>query len=260
MVARKGIELPEKRNTRMLIDTHCHVDQFPSPETVVQECESRGIHVVAVTNLPSHFALAADRLRNSPFVRPALGIHPLSAVNGVRELGAFKRMAPHTNYIGEIGLDFSPHGKLSKAIQERIFEEILNAIKDRPRFITIHSRGAEKAVLQNLRRYQIHGAVFHWFSGSARDFDEAIADGHFVSVNPSMFSSISGKKVIENAPKECLLVESDAPFTKIRGKSSHPKDIAVVYHALAAKWQLSLNETEKIIASNFNRITKQFEK
>ena len=124
----------------MLIDTHCHIDQFPSPQDVIRECETSGLRVVAVTNLPSHFAVAADRLRKHPLVSPALGIHPLSASEGIRELAAFKRMAPHTNFIGEIGLDFSRHGGASKTIQERVFEEVLRAIQDRPRFITLHSR------------------------------------------------------------------------------------------------------------------------
>jgi len=132
----------------MLIDTHCHIDQFPSPEDVIRQCETGGLRVVAVTNLPSHFAIAADRLRKHPLVSPALGIHPLSASKGIRELAAFKRMAPYADFIGEIGLDFSRHGEASKSIQERVFEEVLGAITDRPRFITLHSRGAEGAVLE----------------------------------------------------------------------------------------------------------------
>ena len=244
----------------MLIDTHCHVDQFPSPEAVVRECETRGTHVVAVTNLPSHFALAADRLRGNSFVYAALGLHPLSVVDGVRELATFKRMAPHANYIGEIGLDFSRQGEQTKNLQERVFEEILHTIRDRPRFITLHSRGAERAVVEGLRRHQIRGAVFHWFSGSATDFARVIDDGHFVSVNVPMLSSLSGKKVVEGAPREAILVESDAPFAKARGKSSHPRDIMLVYEALAAKWCLSFEDTVETVTSNFRRITKQFDK
>jgi TatD DNase family protein len=241
----------------MLIDTHCHVDQFPSPEDVVRECEDRALRVVAVTNLPSHFALAADRLRGHPFVCAALGLHPLSVSEGIRELAAFKRMAPHANYIGEIGLDFSRQGKSSKDLQERIFEEILHTIQDRPRFITLHSRGAERAVLEGLRRHHIHSAVFHWFSGSARDFASVIDDGHFVSVNVPMLASVTGKRVLEGAPKEAVLVESDAPYAKVHGRSSHPRDVTLVYEALAAQWRLSIEEVVETVRSNFCRITKE---
>src|SRR4051794_37096360 len=104
----------------MLIDSHCHIDQFQSPETVVRECVTHGIRVIAVTYLPSHFAMASDRLRENSFVTPALGMHPLFVSQGVRELATFKRMAFSANFIGEIGLDFSPAGKASAGLQEKV--------------------------------------------------------------------------------------------------------------------------------------------
>lgn len=90
----------------------------------------RGL-LVAVTNLPSHFAIAADRLRGNKLVSAALGMHPLSATEGIRELAAFKRMATHVNFIGEIGLDFFRQGVASENIQERVFEEVLCTVKVR---------------------------------------------------------------------------------------------------------------------------------
>jgi TatD DNase family protein len=240
----------------MLIDTHCHIDQFPSPEDVVRECERSRLRVLAVTNLPSHFAVAADRLRGHPLVSAALGLHPLSASEGIRELPAFKRLAPHANFIGEVGLDFSRQGVASKRVQERVFEEVLRAIQDRPRFITLHSRGAESAVLDGLRRHKIRGAVFHWFTGSSKDFGGVIDEGHFVSVNPAMLGTASGKKIMANAPRDAVLVESDGPFAKISGRTSHPKDIALVYEALAAQWKIGFDEAEELVLNNFRRITK----
>jgi TatD DNase family protein len=243
----------------VLIDTHCHVDQFPSPETVVRECESNRMRVIAVTNLPSHYAMAADRLRKHPFVTAALGLHPLSASRGLRELSTFKRLAHVADFIGEIGLDFSRHGKDTRGIQERVFEEILQAIKDRPRFITLHSRGAEKAVLEGLIRNGIHGAIFHWFTGSAQDLAAVVEAGHHVSINLAMLGSESGRLVIDSTPKNMILVESDAPLAKVNGRVSSPNDVALVYEELAKKWQLSLGETIETIRGTFTRITDQFE-
>jgi len=254
MVAGKGFSIHKKRAAHMLIDTHCHIDQFPSPEDVIRECQTSGLRVVAVTNLPSHFAVAADRLRKHPLVSPALGIHPLSASEGIRELAAFKRMAPHANFIGEIGLDFSRQGEASKSIQERVFEEVLRAIQDRPRFITLHSRGAEGAVLEGLRRHGIKAAVFHWFSGPAKVLDNVFADGHFVSINPAMLASASGQRIIAQSPRERVLVESDGPFTKVKGNICKPADVALVYKSLAARWNLSMEEVIYTVKVNFERI------
>ncbi len=240
----------------MLIDTHCHIDQFPSPEDVVRECEESALRVVAVTNLPSHFALAADRLRGHPLVSAALGIHPLAAFEGIRELAAFKRMAPHADFIGEIGLDFSRKGEASKSLQERVFEEVLRSIANRPRFITLHSRGADIAVLEALSRHQIRGAVFHWFTGSSKDLERVIHEGHFVSLNAAMLSSANGKRIMAALPKESVLVESDGPFATINGRKSHPRDVAEVYNALAIQWNTSVDVVVEMVTNNFKRITK----
>lgn len=240
----------------MLIDTHCHIDQFLSPEDVIRECENSALRVVAVTNLPSHFAVAADRLRGHKFVSAALGMHPLFAAKGIRELASFKRMAPYSNFIGEIGLDYSRQGMASKSIQERVFEEVLSAIHDRPRFITLHSRGAEAAVLEGLRRHGIKAAVFHWFSGSIKDLEAMFAEGHFVSVNPAMLSSASGQRIIAHSPKERILVESDGPFAKVHDQVCSPQSVTLVYQYLATRWNVSNETAVACITANFQSILR----
>jgi TatD DNase family protein len=258
MVARERFGVSEERASGMLIDTHCHIDQFPSPEDVVRQCEENALRVVAVTNLPSHFAVAADRLRGHKFVSAALGMHPLFATEGIRELAAFKRMAPHSNFIGEIGLDFSRRGIASKGIQERVFEEVLRAIQDRPRFITLHSRGAEAAVLEGLRRHGIEAAVFHWFSGSTKVLKDVLAQGHFVSINPAMLSNANGGRVIAQSPRERILVESDGPFVKVNDQVCRPVSVALVYQNLATRWNVSNAGAVACIKSNFESILGKF--
>lgn len=239
----------------MLIDTHCHIDQFPIPEDVVRECENNALRVIAVTNLPSHFVVTADRLRGHKFVSAALGMHPLSVTKGISELAAFKRIAPYADFIGEIGLDFSRQGIDYKRIQERLFEEVLSAIQDRPRFITLHSRAAESVVLDGLRRHGIKKAVFHWFSGSKKVLDDVFAEGHLVSINPTMLFSVGGQRIIAQSPCDRILVESDGPFTKVQGRACCPMDVMLVYHALATQWRVPIEEVIICISLNFERIT-----
>jgi TatD DNase family protein len=238
----------------MLIDTHCHIDQFPSPEDVVRECEKDSLRVVAVTNLPSHFAIAADRLRGHPLVSAALGMHPLSASDCLREVATFKRLAPQADFIGEVGLDFSKHGIASKSIQERVFSEVLQAIRNRPRFVTLHSRGAEQAVLEALERHSVRRAVFHWFTGSEKDLQAVFEGGHFVSINPAMLSTERGQRVLRLSPDDRVLVESDGPFAKVAGKASQPKDVGSVYSALSELWSVTLEDAARRVEANFNGI------
>lgn len=235
----------------MLIDTHCHVDQFPSPQEIVKECENYALRVVAVTNLPSDFVLAADRLKASRFVSAALGMHPLMAPKAIREISAFRRIAPHVDYIGEIGLDYTPEGLATKALQERVFDEVLSSLSDRQRFITIHSRRAEKEVLARLESNRIRRAVFHWFTGSASDLASITEAGHFVSVNAAMLQSEKGIALLRRVPREAVLVETDGPFCKINGRPSRPTDLEDIYKKLMDQMGSSRQELEDLLTANF---------
>ena len=50
--------------------------------------------------------------------------------------------------------------------------------------------------------------------------------------------------------------ESDGPFAKVQGRPSHPEDIPIVYHALAAHWRVPFDKAVEAVTRNFNRITK----
>jgi Mg-dependent DNase len=242
----------------MLIDSHCHIDRYSTPEKVVRDAGAAKICVVAVTNLPSHFVIARDRLRSSAYVKPALGMHPLHAASGIRELALFRRLATQADLIGEIGLDFSPEGLAQKAIQERLFDEVLSAISDRPRFITLHSRGAANAVVRALQRHGIRRAVFHWFTGSREELQAAVEAGHGVSINPAMLRTASGMRILEAAPPEAILVESDGPFVQYESRAIRPSDVAVVYCALSERWKVSVPEAIDIVKVNSSRYGLKF--
>lgn len=236
-----------------MIDTHCHIDRFPVPLDLSRECERNSIRVVAVTNLPSHYELALPHLKGFRCVVPSLGIHPLSAADGKRELGRFRKLAPGADYIGEIGLDFSRAGMASKAVQESVFEEVLECVSDRPRFITLHSRGAANSVLAALQRHGIESAVFHWFSGTSSEFDAVLAAGHLVSFNPAMLRSAKALRFLQAAPLNRILAESDGPYAKADGKPCQPKTIAEVYEAAAKTHQVSQAEIVEQMRLNFVR-------
>jgi len=82
------------------------------------------------------------------------------------------------------------------------------------------------------------------------------AEGHFVSINPAMISSATGRRVIAQAPRERVLVESDGPFTKIKGSICTPVDVARVYESLATTWKVPLDEAISDIDANFHRIVQ----
>lgn len=216
-----------------MVDAHCHVDLYPNPKEIMAECESSGIFTIGVTNLPSHFAVGFAHTMNYTKIRLALGLHPLYADRHAEELPGFLENLDRTSYIGEVGLDFSKEGIATKEIQLASFRTILGYLKDKKKIISIHSRRAEKEVLDLLQEFNIKTAIFHWYSGPEKLIGDIVETGHYFSVNIAMTASLPGRKIITTIPASHLLTESDGPYTMTAGRPTRPKDIAKTIQAIA---------------------------
>ncbi len=237
-----------------MIDTHCHIDLYSSPEKLLAECESQGITVLAMTNLPSHFELGYQHLQGFGKIRLSLGMHPLYADRHQLEFPIFLRNISKTSYIGEVGLDFSREGFATKHVQLNTFEKILDVVADKKKILSLHSRKAEKEILQLLIRKKIKNAIFHWYSGPLTLIDQIADSGYYFSVNTSMINSQAGRKIIDRIPLNRVLAETDGPFTKIKGRQTKPEDVIFVYQYFSRIWGKSQPEVDSVLLANFKRL------
>ncbi|WP_026726153.1 Qat anti-phage system TatD family nuclease QatD [Flavobacterium sasangense] len=240
----------------MIIDAHCHIDLYPNPRKVLQDCVKADITVLAMTNLPSHFEKGYAYFQSLKKIRLALGMHPLMADSHKDEFGLFLKNIDKTSYIGEVGLDFSKAGIYTKDIQIDTFSKILKEVSGQKKILSIHSRKAEKEVLELLTNNNIHSAVFHWYSGGLNLIEAILEAGYFFSINPAMVKSVSGRKIISKIPLTRILTESDGPFIEIENRIIEPKDLKIVNEFLAKFHDLKVVEIEKIIKNNFNDLIK----
>jgi TatD DNase family protein len=227
---------------------------FDNPNKIIKECEIQKIITIGMTNLPSHFEMGFPHLKGYKYVRMALGLHPLMANEHEKELVKFKKNLDKTSYIGEIGLDFSKEGISTKDIQIKSFEHVLESISTKNKIVSLHSRRAEKEVLELLRKYSIKNAIFHWYSGSKTVLKQILESDYFFSINPSMLTSNTGQKLISEIPLDKVLTETDSPYTMIGNRRTRPNDVKVVIDYLAKSNGLSVEFVENKIYSNFKSI------
>jgi TatD DNase family protein len=237
-----------------MIDTHCHIDMYNNPLEIAKESERLGIITIGMTNLPSHFELGYEHLLSFTKVRLALGMHPLYAEQHLLELPKFIKNVSNTSYIGEIGLDFSREGIATKDQQLSTFTKILQELKGKHKIISLHSRKAEKQVLQLLIEHRIQNAIFHWYSGPVGLINEIVEAGYYFSVNPAMIKSKSGQEIIKRIPKDYLLTESDGPYIEKEGIPIKPKDVKDVHAYLAGIFNVSELDIQETITRNFRRL------
>lgn len=238
-----------------MLDTHCHIDLYKDPKTILKLCEDKGVTVLSMTNLPSHFELGYPFFQSKRFVRIALGMHPLYANFHKNEFLKFEKYLSKTSYIGEVGLDFSRDGIESKEIQIESFNKILKLVSGQKKVLSIHSRKAEKEVLDNLIKYEIKNAIFHWYSGGLNLIKNITDEGYYFSINPAMIKSMNGQKIISKIPKDKILTETDGPFVNNGNHQLLPGEVDDVLIYLSNVWNITLNEVQQQVNQNFKKLT-----
>ena len=235
-----------------MIDFHCHLDLYPNPPAVRDECVRRGLYVLSVTTTPSAWkgtsALATDTER----IRTGLGLHPQLAHERQNELALFDSFLPDTCYVGEIGLDATPEFRSHWQSQVAVFEHVLaKCHASGGRIMSLHSRRASGAVLDYLEKFPQAGTpILHWFSGSFRDLDRAIDLGCWFSIGPVMLASEKGRALAARMPRERVLTESDGPFAQLNGEAVKPWDVEKAIHKLGMMWSLRPDEVDRSIHQN----------
>ncbi len=236
------------------VDSHCHIDLYPTPATIVDKCERAGIYTIAVTNAPSLFANTDALTGSTKFVRAAVGLHPQLVRSHGHELASMWPLLNRTRYVGEVGLDYTAPDKEDHAKQRAAFAAIIERCSEvRGKVITIHSRRAARDVIA-IAGHQFPGTlILHWFSGSFRELEDAVTAGFLFSVNSAMLSSKKGRDIVRRIPRDRVLTETDGPFVKDSAGPMEPPNVASVIATLAQLWATESCSATDVVRANFAR-------
>lgn len=235
-----------------LLDTHCHLDQYPSPPSVLADARLADIEVVAVTDNPDDYRRLRTRLgAGRAGVSVALGLHPASAAAAAPgQLSRFFRMLGEARWIGEVGLDYAPGTSASeKRRQRHVFESILGHDQIQSKILTVHSRGAAIEAVAALSATKPR-AVLHWFTGSPAVAEKAADAGMWFSINSAMVRSPRGRELIAGFPRDRVLCETDGPYCRVGRRPAVPTDIAALPSALSGIWKVDVVDANSQLARN----------
>jgi len=241
---------------RHMIDMHSHVDLYPSPLKIAKLANEHNTFTLAVTTSPKAWQMTSRIFSRYENIAVALGLHPEIVQQKAGELDLFLNTIPDVKIIGEIGIDGSMRNINNLQLQNKIFQAILiEAEKCGGKVLSIHSRGAEEMVLQNLIKYSNYSRVIlHWFSGETDELKTAISLGCFFSIGPAALLSRRGRDLAANIPIDRILPESDGPFAKCNGICVFPWEVSPFYQFYANIYQISQEQLSLQIDENFNRL------
>ena len=272
----------------MLVDIHCHLDHadFKNDiDQVINRASSVGVSTI-ITNginpVTNRLTLALAKKYHKQGLRAALGIYPVEALaEEIKSLGeSFDpgwRVEPFdvdeeikfiehqvkannkTNKklilaIGEIGLDnFSAKGTLDKQIPT--FEKMLLLAKRVDLPVIIHTRNAEKEVIDLLETHQMRKVVLHCFTGPHKLVKKAQDLGYCFSIPSAVVRNPQFQQLVKTVNTSHLLTETDAPYMAIeRGKRSEPADVAQSIKTVAEIKGLTEEDMKNVVYMNYQRI------
>ena len=256
-----------------IYDNHCHLEfvfdedlgVMPSNENLdlAQSVGIKGVVQVGVTLESSKWC--AELASKDPRVLAAVALHPNeaplyentealnSAIAEIETLAA----QPRVRAIGETGLDFfRTEGEDSIKLQQHSFEEHIRIAKEKNIALMIHDRDAHDEVVATLKRVGApEKVIFHCYSGETDLAQICIENGWYMSFagNITIKRNQHLRDSLAMAPKELILIETDAPFLApepFRGRPNAPYLVPVTARFMAEVRGENLNELCSQLALN----------
>ncbi len=246
----------------MYYDAHSHLDLMDEKELEItlQKAGEIGLKEVisCATNFPSN-QKNLELAKKIPLIKPAIGIYPLDAVE-FRELELdkafyfFKSEAKNAVAIGEVGLDFKYCTKEEEQKkQTQIFSRFISLSNETNKPLIIHSRFAQRQVLELLKKENAKKALLHSFVDSKKLMTAAVNEGYYVSVGLSVLYSEEAQKNIKEFPIERLLFETDSPI-RFNGEKANPSKIIEVAKKVAEIKSIDLDTIVKQQEKNYKKL------
>jgi len=248
-----------------LFDTHAHLD-FPAFEKdrdkVLERAEKARVRFIVTIGSGDGIestGRALDLARRYDRVWCTVGVHPHDArlmdeghIEQLRRLAADPRVVA----IGEIGLDYAKMHS-PKEVQIKRFRDQLALARQCSMPVVIHDREAHRDMMKIIKQ---DGAgertgIMHCFSGGPDLALELCNMGFFISI-PGVVTFKNAKKlskVVEAAPLDKLLIETDCPFLAPephRGKRNEPAYVRLVAQKIAKLRGESLEKIAEATTAN----------
>ncbi len=246
----------------MIIDVHCHLtDNYfkdKIDEVIKNADKNKVISIISnglnyednekVLNLSKKYSL----------VKASLGLYPLDALKlNEKELDnvfdQIKKNKDKIISIGEVGMDFKFDKDVKK--QKEIFLKIIELGEKLKKPLIIHSRSAEKEVIELLETSKNKNFLMHCFTGNFKLVKKIFDNGYYLSIPCIINRSKHFQEVVEKFNINQILTETDSPYlSPYKDKLNEPSFINETIKKISEIKKIKIEETEKIIFSNYKKL------
>jgi len=242
------------------IDAHCHLDDYENIEEIINNAIKADVKIMIAqgTDFDSNRKVL-ELASEYPEIKAALGLYPISALKLTdskieEELHFIKKNKEKVFAIGEVGIDFKEDTDNHQR-QIEIFEKIILLSKEIDKTLIIHSRKAEKEVIELLKKHEVKKVIMHCFSGNFKLVKEISDKGWFLTIPTSVKNSEHFQKIIKEIDISKLLCETDSPYLHPDKEwPNEPANVIESYKKIAEIKGISLEEVKDKIFENYKLI------
>ena len=214
-----------------LYDAHVHLGFCSDPAGVAQAGQAAGISAFCNTVTPEEYLALSPALSHCENIDLGAGLHPWWVKEDSDQLELALSLVKESEFVGEVGLDFSPTRTELAIHQITCLREILQACsREGGKTISIHCVRAYDnlfALFEETHVLESCTCILHWFSGSGDDLVRARRLGCSFSVGPRMIASRRGRSYAAQIPADRLLLETDGPDVNALAPDFAPASVDV---------------------------------
>jgi|SRR3989344_2822736 len=245
----------------MIVDIHCHLTDpmlLNDVEGIVSRAKKKGLVIINSNGLDIKTNRETLKLAEKfDIVKPSLGIHPLSIENLTddqikNELDFIKSKRDFIFAIGECGLDYSRN--IDRGKQISLFKKFIELGEKIKKPLIIHSRQAEKEVLELLETSKSKKFLLHCFTGNFKLVKKIFDNGYFISIPCNIVRAKHFQDIVKNFNLNQMLTETDSPYlSPYKEKMNEPSFIVETIKKMSEIKNINKNEIEKTIFDNYNK-------
>ena len=246
----------------MIIDVHCHLtDNYfkdKIDEVIKNADKNKVISIISNGLNYEDNEKVLNLSKKYPLVKASLGLYPLDALKlNEKELDnvfdQIKKNKDKIISIGEVGMDFKFDKDVKK--QKEIFLKIIELGEKLKKPLIIHSRSAEKEVIELLETSKNKNFLMHCFTGNFKLVKKIFDNGYYLSIPCIINRSKHFQEVVEKFNINQILTETDSPYlSPYKDKLNEPSFINETIKKISEIKKIKIEETEKIIFSNYKKL------
>jgi len=248
----------------LLVDVHAHLDhcKFNDLDLVIERARKADVKAIINNGINTEKnRISLELSKKYDIVKAALGLYPTEVAEMKddkieNELEFIKKNKNKIIAIGEIGLDYNFYKDKNKIKKQKIvFEKIIDLAEKIKKPLIVHSRKAEKDVINILESSKSKKIVLHCFSGNFNLVKKASELDYYFSIPTNVVFSEHFQKIVEEVNINQLLTETDSPhLSPFKHKRNEPAFIIEGVKKIAKIKGFDLEETSNNIFMNFEKM------